>query len=119
MKRLTSPVKSGKRSGGASWITHSDEYALELSQVTDSYSSPRLLDCRLFQTLITVVKGLSLQLLHVLALKGEAQRYTYGIIALWKHAELGASNCRTAAMSAIAAKAHNWSCLIGTQPRSP
>ena len=84
MKWLTSPVKSGKRSGGASWLMHSDdhEYALELSQVTDSYSSlgpkARLLDRRLFQTLITVVKGPSLQLL--LALKGDAQRYTYGII---------------------------------------
>ena len=39
IKRLTSPVKSGKRSGGQSWLTHSDEYALQLSQVTDSYSS--------------------------------------------------------------------------------
>ena len=68
--------------------------------VTDSYSSlgpeARLLDRRLFQTLVTVVKGPSLQLL--LALKGESQRYTYGNIALWKHAELGASNRRTAAM---------------------
>ena len=27
--------------------------------------------------------------------------YTYGIIALWKHAELGASNRRTAAMPAM------------------
>ena len=69
--------------------------------MTDSYSSleARLLglDRRLFQTLITVVRGPSLQLL--LALKGDAQRYTYGIIALWKHAELGASNRRTAAMA--------------------
>ena len=56
---------------------------------------------RLFQTLVTVVKGPSLQLL--LALKGDSQRYTYGIIALWKHAELGASNRRTAAMSAMQA----------------
>ena len=105
IKRLTSPVKSGKRSGGQSWLTHSDEYALQLSMVTDSYSSlgpeARLLDRRLFQTLVTVVKGPSLQLL--LALKGESQRYTYGIIALWKHAELGASNRRTAAMSAMQA----------------
>jgi hypothetical protein len=96
MKRLPSPVKSGKRSGGQSWLTHSDEYALQLSLVTDSYSSlgpeARLLDRRLFQTLVTVVKGPSLQLL--LALKGESQRYTYGIIVLWKHAELGASNRR-------------------------
>ena len=73
--------------------------------MTDSYSSlgpkARLLDRRLFQTLITVVKGPSLQLL--LALKGDAQRRTYGIIALWKHAELGASNRRTAAMSAMQA----------------
>ena len=90
---------------GQSGLTHSDEYALQLSQVTDSYSSlgpeARLLDRRLFQTLITVVKGPSMQLL--LALKGEAQRCTYGIIALWKHAELGASNRRTAAMSAMQA----------------
>ena len=73
--------------------------------MTDSYSSlgpeVRLLDRRLFQTLVTVVKGPSLQLL--LALEGESQRYTYGIIALWKHAELGASNRRTAAMSAMQA----------------
>ena len=55
----------------------------------------------MFQTLITVGKGSSLQLL--LALKGDAQRYTCGIIALWKHAELGASNRRTAAMSAMQA----------------
>ena len=105
MQKLPSPVKSGKRSGGASWLTHSDEYELALSQVTDSYSSlgpeARLLDRRLFQTLITVVRGPSLQLL--LALKGDAQRYTYGIIALWKHAELGASNHRTAAMAAMQA----------------
>ena len=51
MKRLPSPVKSGKRSGGQSWLTHSDEYALQLSMVTDSYSSlgpeARLLDRRL------------------------------------------------------------------------
>ena len=105
IKRLKSPVRSGKKSGGQSWLTHSDEYALQLSMVTDSYSSlgpeARLLDRRLFQTLVTVVKGPSLQLL--LALKGDSQRYTYGIIALWKHAELGASNRRTAAMSAMQA----------------
>ena len=65
----------------------------------------RLLDRRLIQALITVVRGPSLQLL--LALKGDAQRYTYGIVALWKHAELGASNCRTADMAAMqAAKFH-------------
>ena len=64
-------------------------------------SEARLLDRRLFQTLITVVKGPSLQLL--LALNGNAQRYTYGIIALWKHTELGANNRRTAAMSAMQA----------------
>ena len=105
MKRLTSPVKSGmrRRSGGASWLTHSDEYALALLQVADSYSSlgheARLLDRHLFQTLITVVRGRSLQLL--LALKGDAQRYTYGIIALWKHAEIGASNRCIPAMAAM------------------
>ena len=38
ISKLPSPVKSGRRSGGASWLTHSDEYALALSQVTDSYS---------------------------------------------------------------------------------
>ena len=58
--------------------------------MTDSYSSlgpeARLLDRRLFQTLITVVRGPSLQ--PLLALNGDAQTYTYGIIALWKHAEL-------------------------------
>ena len=102
-----SPSKSGKKSGGQSWLTHSDKYALELSQVTNSYSTlgteARILDRRLFQTLITVVKGPSLQLL--LALKRVAQRYTYGIIALWKYTELGigASNRRTAAMSAMQA----------------
>ena len=37
MKRLPSPVKSGKRSGGQSWLTHSGECALRLSLVTDSY----------------------------------------------------------------------------------
>ena len=104
MKRLTS-LKSGRRSGGAPWLTHSDEYALALSQVTDSYSSlgpeARLLDRRLFKTRITVVRGPSLQLL--LALKGDAQRYTYRIIALWKHAELGATNRRTATMAAMQA----------------
>ena len=100
-----SPVKSGRKSGGQSWLTRSDEYALALSSVTDNYSTlgpaARLLDRRLFQTLITMVKGPSLQLL--LALKGGAQRYTCGIIALWKHAELGASNRRTTAMSAMQA----------------
>ena len=74
IKRLPSHVKSSRRSGESSWLTHSDEYALALSQVTDSYSSlgseARLLDRRLFQTLITVVRGPSLQLL--LALKGDA-----------------------------------------------
>ena len=64
MKRLLSPVKSGKRSGGQLWLTHSSEYAHELLLVTDSYSSLRpkaqLLKCRLFQTLITVVKGPSM-----------------------------------------------------------
>ena len=48
-----------------------------------------------------MVKGPSLQLL--LALNDDAQRYTYGIIALWKHAELGASSRRTAAMAAMQA----------------
>ena len=56
-----SPSKSGKKSGGQSWLTHSDQYALELSQVTDSFSTlgseARVLDRRLFQTLIAVVKG--------------------------------------------------------------
>ena len=33
IQRLPSPVKSGRRSGGASWLTHSDEYALALSKV--------------------------------------------------------------------------------------
>ena len=103
IQKLPSPVKSGKRSGGASWLSHSDEYKLALSQVTDSCSSlgpeARRLDRRLLQTLITAVRGPSLQLL--LALKGDAQRYTYRAIALWKHAELGASNLRTADMAAM------------------
>ena len=47
------------------------------------------------------MKGPSLQLL--LALNCDARGYTYGIIALWKHAELGGSNRRTAAMSAMQA----------------
>ena len=34
IKKL-SPVKSGRKSGGQSWLTHSDQYALELSQVHD------------------------------------------------------------------------------------
>ena len=38
-----------------------------------------------------------------LFLKGDAQRYTHGIIAFWKHAELGDSNHRTAAMAAMQA----------------
>ena len=46
-----------------------------------------------------MVKGPSLQLL--LTLKGGAQRYAYGIIALWKHAELGTSTHCTAAMAAM------------------
>jgi hypothetical protein len=67
IKMLKSPGRSGKRSGGQSWLTHSEEHAQQLSLVTDSYSSlgpeARLLDRRLFQTLVTVVKGPSLQLL--------------------------------------------------------
>ena len=60
-----SPSDSGKKSGGQSWLTHSDQYALELSQVSDSYSTlgpeARVRNRRLFQTLIIVVKGPSLQ----------------------------------------------------------
>ena len=33
-----SPTKSGKKSGGQSWLMHSDQHALELSKVTDNYS---------------------------------------------------------------------------------
>ena len=62
-----STSKSAKKSGGQSWLTHSDQCALELSQVIDSCSTlgpeARLVDRRLFQTLITVVNGPSLQLL--------------------------------------------------------
>ena len=74
LQTLPSPFKSGKRSGDASWLTHSDEYALALLRVTNSYSSfgpeARLLDRRLFQTVITGVRGPALQLL--LALQGDA-----------------------------------------------
>ena len=105
LKMPKSPGRSGKKSGGQLWLTHSEEYTQQLSLMTDSYSSlggkAQLLNCRLFQTLITGVKGPSLQLL--LALKGDSQRYTYGIIVLWKHAELWASNYCTAAMSAMQA----------------
>ena len=74
-----------------------------LDTVTDYYSSlpeaAQILDRRLFQTLITIVKGPRLQLL--LQLKDQDARYTNGVIALWKHADLGASTRRTAAMSSM------------------
>ena len=35
------PVTSGRKGWGQSWLTHSDECALQLSQVTDGHSSLR------------------------------------------------------------------------------
>ena len=57
-----------------------------------------------------MVNGPNLQLL--LALKGDAQRYTYGVIALWKHAELVASNRRTASAAMAAMQAAKFKDVI-------
>ena len=55
------------------------------------------LDKTLFLTIMSMVKGSSLSLLQ--DLKGKNARYTFAIIALWKHAELGSSSRRLNAMT--------------------
>ena len=57
---------------------------------TDLSEEAMELDSCLFNTLFTIVQGPYLQLL--IDLMGAYGRYTLGIIAMWEHAELGASS---------------------------
>ena len=58
-----------------------------------------LLDKRLHSTLLTVVKGVYFDI--IANLQGNDARYSYAIIALWKHAALDDSSRRISAMSAM------------------
>ena len=55
------------------------------------------LDKALFQTLFTIVQGSYLDL--ITDLNGENARYTFAIIAMWRHGELGSSTRRIVAMN--------------------
>jgi len=58
----------------------------------DLSEASQALDRTLFFTISTMVKGSFLSLIQ--DLKGKNARYTFAIIALWKHAELGSSSRR-------------------------
>jgi hypothetical protein len=58
-----------------------------------------MLDKALFSTLRTIIKGQYLQCLS--GLEGEYGRYTFAIIALWRHASLNSSSRRVTAMEAM------------------
>ena len=57
------------------------------------------LDKALFNTMQTIIKGTYLQCL--MGLEGPYARYTYAIIALWKHASLNSNTRRIAAMDGM------------------
>jgi len=57
------------------------------------------LDKGLFNTLFTIIEGTYLHLIEDLT--GEYARYTFAIIALWKHASLGSQGRRLQAMNDI------------------
>jgi hypothetical protein len=55
------------------------------------------LDKALFQSLLTIVQGSYADLLS--DLRGDYGRYTFAMIAMWQHAQLGSSNRRLTAMT--------------------
>ena len=63
----------------------------------DLSEASQALDRTLFFTISTMVKGSFLSLIQ--DLKWKNARYTFVIIALWKHAELGSSSRRLSAMT--------------------
>ena len=60
-------------------------------------SESQALDKALFHTLFTIVQGSYLDL--ITDLTGENARYTFAIIAMWRHGELGSSTRRIVAMN--------------------
>ena len=95
--------KSKKKSGGLDApqeVAVSTEDPQEFpSKYSDlSYESQEL-DQHLFHTLLTIVKGTFLLL--ITDLTGDYARYTFAIIALWRHANMSASNRRLQAMTSM------------------
>ena len=66
---------------------------------SDLSAESRDLDIMLYTALVTVVTGPMLEVIQ--GLQGVNARYTFAIIAMWEHAQLGASTRRLKAMEAM------------------
>ena len=66
---------------------------------TDLSSESRDLDIMLYTVLVTVITGPMLDIIQ--GLQGVNARYTFAIIAMWEHAQLGASTRRLKAMETM------------------
>ena len=97
--QLTAPTDSsnGVDPGEESEEVSTDDPSLYPKAYYDLSPEAQALDKALFQTLFTIVQGSYLDL--ITDLNGENARYTFAIIAMWRHGELGSSTRRIVAMN--------------------
>ena len=97
--QLTAPTDSsnGVDPGEETEEVSTDDPSLYPKAYYDLSPEAQALDKALFQTLFTIVQGSYLDL--ITDLNGENARYTFAIIAMWRHGELGSSTRRIVAMN--------------------
>ncbi len=93
--QLTSPEFSIPEEEAAE--ASSDDPSDHPTNYYDLSPDAQALDKALFHTLFTIVQGTYLDL--ITDLYGESARYTFAIIAMWRHGELGSSTRRIVAMN--------------------
>ena len=101
---ITAPQECADRSENEG-LEHPLGSAENLEKYYQLSESSQKLDKMLFQTLFTIVKGPMLDL--ITDLTGENARYTFAIIAMWRHGELGSSTRRIKATTAMAELTYN------------
>ena len=92
----TSPAEDNDYQESEAEVTINDpsEYPKAYYQLSPESQA---LDKALFHTLFTIVQGSYLDL--ITDLTGENARYTFAIVAMWRHGELGSSTRRIVAMN--------------------
>ena len=94
-----SPSAGGRSRGRRSPSRHDHGPRRQVLTYRDLSPEAQHLDKALFNTMQTIIKGTYLQCL--MGLEGRFARYTYAVIALWKHASLNSNTRRIAAMDSM------------------
>ena len=95
----SSAPEQGDQESSSITVGQSTSSASNPFRYSDLSPTSVALDKHLFHVLFTIVKGSYLNL--ITDLTGTYTRYTFAIIAMWKHANLGNCNRRITAMSAM------------------